>query len=1086
MHIRKILAATISMLTLWCQAEAKNVFSESLDFSEKPVYNIRRYSIENELNSNNVQSVARDKNGTIWVGTNDGLNSFNGYEFKKFVSNPLDSTTICGKIVSDILPFSERYTLFAVTDGRFSVFDHYRNVFVNGKDAQRILPGLDIADEIVYGITFSDDFFYFALLDRVVVYSRESDESFSVRIPSRREFSGAASERIKMKPMIGSTTKIVIMLNSGQIGVLDRITRRIKIVNTMNLKVNDICPLDTNEVAVATDNGLYRYNIRRRSFVKEMSLGDNIINNIAKVDSAAIFWVSHNNRGIMKWEPLENKVTDISNANRFLGTQSMVNEVLCDENGIIWIATSNRGLVKVDTKPSRIETVKIHTDLPSNHVTYDLFVENENSIWAACGKNGVLKINPKTRTSKRLTFEDESIYSVFIRRNGEILFDTWDGIGRYNTATGKIESIDLHHIQSDSLSHTAVNSIAEDCLGNIWIGTQSGLLRYNGARLTFASDSLLRTDYVNSVFEDANGRIWVGTRHGVYMKDVDRSDFAKLEVDRSLQGVTNNTLCFADLGESIVFGTSSGAMVYIKSTGKISAASFNQSFGNTIIYSIVYDDNEALWLSTNSGVCYYDTRTGISYKFNHLDGLTYIGTECQKMQLHDNIIYFGHADNLNTIDVNRVQEIEDTPRVYVTDVLYGQSGSETPLMMENDSTYYAKFLIRASLKINVASSDMTNISRNNFWYSIDGEDPVMLPTSANQILIPGFMPGTSKVTVYTVNGNKIISNKKVIFIRIKPQLWISQAAIIFYFVMIFSVVWLLFDIRFRRINKRMQEMEKQRKTAEMVVSQRNKLMKINQEQTDSINYAKRIQECIMPREAEAQGWFQKLFVYYKPKDIVSGDFYCFYHRNDKTFVVAGDCTGHGVPGAFISILGIDHLYDIIMNHNEDVAGDILTRLHGELHESLFKNNVTNGEFNEGMDVTICVIDHKAMTMDFAGAMNDMYIIRDNEVITYHGDRSSIGTNISFDGEVKIPHYTNMHIECQKGDFFYLFSDGFADQFGGPEQKKFKYRRFKHLLMTIHELPARDQKQIIHQKHEEWKGKNEQTDDMLVIGFQPWN
>ena len=195
-------------------------------------------------------------------------------------------------------------------------------------------------------------------------------------------------------------------------------------------------------------------------------------------------------------------------------------------------------------------------------------------------------------------------------------------------------------------------------------------------------------------------------------------------------------------------------------------------------------------------------------------------------------------------------------------------------------------------------------------------------------------------------------------------------------------------------------------------------------------------------------------------------------------MISADCTGHGVPGAFISILGIDHITNIIMRQKVDDAGAILTALQQEL------SKIGSVDINDGMDMTICVILHNERKINFAGAMNDLYLIRNNEVFVYHGDRMSIGGNV-FARPAESQVFNSVMIDAQPGDMLYLFSDGYCDQFGGPEHKKFKVRRFKNLLLNVHKLPANDQKLLLNQKLVEWMGNIEQTDDISIIGFEPW-
>jgi serine phosphatase RsbU (regulator of sigma subunit) len=217
---------------------------------------------------------------------------------------------------------------------------------------------------------------------------------------------------------------------------------------------------------------------------------------------------------------------------------------------------------------------------------------------------------------------------------------------------------------------------------------------------------------------------------------------------------------------------------------------------------------------------------------------------------------------------------------------------------------------------------------------------------------------------------------------------------------------------------------------------------------------------------------------------VSGDFYWFHEKDNKIFVTAVDCTGHGVPGAFMSIIGLDLLKNIIEVQGLESPAEILKTMNGELIRTLHKEQpamTTDSDVSDGMDMSLVVIDRKEKTLEFSGAYNGFYLVRDNEIQSYKGNRFPVG--YLKDGDS--PIFTRKKVKLQKGDAVYLFSDGLPDQFGGPDHKKFKYRRFRLLLLNIHNMAFPDQKAVIHQKIEEWMGsENEQVDDMLVLGFKP--
>jgi serine phosphatase RsbU (regulator of sigma subunit) len=253
-----------------------------------------------------------------------------------------------------------------------------------------------------------------------------------------------------------------------------------------------------------------------------------------------------------------------------------------------------------------------------------------------------------------------------------------------------------------------------------------------------------------------------------------------------------------------------------------------------------------------------------------------------------------------------------------------------------------------------------------------------------------------------------------------------------------------------------------------------------EEITESFRYAKRIQAAILPPDSFIQKALAQSFVLFKPKDIVSGDFYWLEIIDDKIFVAAVDCTGHGVPGAMVSVVGYNCLNRTIREFGLRQPAEILNKL-TELVESTFVhkdsyNENTEDEIKDGMDISLCCIDLKNNKLYWAGANNPLWLIRKGELKEIVPDKQPVG---KFD--YRKP-FTNHSLELQQGDSIYLFTDGYADQFGGPNGKKFKYKQLKELLLSVQNMSLPVQKEKLDLVFEEWKGKMEQIDDVLVIGF----
>jgi serine phosphatase RsbU (regulator of sigma subunit)/HAMP domain-containing protein len=276
-----------------------------------------------------------------------------------------------------------------------------------------------------------------------------------------------------------------------------------------------------------------------------------------------------------------------------------------------------------------------------------------------------------------------------------------------------------------------------------------------------------------------------------------------------------------------------------------------------------------------------------------------------------------------------------------------------------------------------------------------------------------------------------------------------------------------------KVIERTEEVVRQKEEIEI---QNQKLEIVYKHITDSIRYAKRLQDAILPPLSFVNRLLPESFILFKPKDIVSGDFYWMYEKEDRVYVSAVDCTGHGVPGAFMSIVGNNMLNQIVKERSGLNAGQMLDELN-LLAGKTINQHSEEGAVRDGMDMTLCIFDPVTRVMDMAGANNSLYLFRNGEFKEYKADKIPIGYAES------LKTFTNHNIQLEKGDTVYLFSDGYADQFGGPKGKKFMVGQFRTFLNQIHKLPLAEQLKTLDSTIEQWRGNLEQVDDILIIGFR---
>jgi serine phosphatase RsbU (regulator of sigma subunit) len=286
---------------------------------------------------------------------------------------------------------------------------------------------------------------------------------------------------------------------------------------------------------------------------------------------------------------------------------------------------------------------------------------------------------------------------------------------------------------------------------------------------------------------------------------------------------------------------------------------------------------------------------------------------------------------------------------------------------------------------------------------------------------------------------------------------------------------------YRAIERQKIEIEKRnhkiKKQHEDVLKQKDIISKKNEEITADLRYSQRIQEAILPRDEFIREILPQHFIVNIPKNIVSGDFYWLEKTNNKVILAVADCTGHGVSGALMHMMGIIFLNEIVKKKQIKEPGEIMGELRNYIMSSLHQTGKF-GETQDGMDLALCTIDFDTYKLQFVGANNPLYIINNKGLTEIKGDRMPVGININYDKP-----FTTHEIKLQRGDTLYMFTDGYADQFGGLKGKKFRYKYFKELLIGINGSSLQKQKDIIKQTFYKWKGEHEQVDDVLIMGVK---
>ena len=406
-----------------------------------------------------------------------------------------------------------------------------------------------------------------------------------------------------------------------------------------------------------------------------------------------------------------------------------------------------------------------------------------------------------------------------------------------------------------------------------------------------------------------------------------------------------------------------------------------------------------------------------------------------------------------------------------------------------------------SLVFNFTGIHTTIPSRNSFSWYLEGFDKTWsLPANKRSVPYMRLPNGhyVFRVKTYNLDGVEVEEEASFAF-TVKAPFWKTIWFILLELITAVTLIYGTFKYRERKLIKekriletkvklRTREIEDQKVEIEAqrdeiseqktyVEEQHDQIFLQNKEITDSIQYAKRIQQAVLPGKITLEKTLPEHFIFFKPRDIVSGDFYWVEKKEEQIVVCAADCTGHGVPGAFMSMLGLTFLNEIVNHEGVLKASEILNRLRSNIIRSMSHKEEAEMA-KDGMDVALIVIDRQLGMLDFSGAYNPMILVRKGELIEYKGDKMPVGMHI---GEEK--SFTSQRVQLVHGDMIYMYSDGFPDQFGGEKGGKYKARPFKNFLARISSEPVKKQASLLEAELKSWMGKEEQVDDILITGIR---
>ncbi|MBA3706080.1 MAG: SpoIIE family protein phosphatase, partial [Bacteroidetes bacterium] len=762
-----------------------------------------------------------------------------------------------------------------------------------------------------------------------------------------------------------------------------------------------------------------------------------------------------------------------------------------DYEGDVWIGTQGGG-VNLFNNESFIN-YKEKDGLSSKNVTAIFQYDADNYIIGAVS-HGITTYNMKNNSFNPLittpSLTSSTVNSILNDNNNKLWVGTQeDGVFVLKKTNDKYTII-KSFAKFDDTKIRAALKIIQDRKQNIWVVTYGfGIFCFNGDEIKHYSNKTgFISDNILTIHEDAQGLIWIGTQDAGVIK-FDGTNFTAYSEKEGLANKAVWSIAEDNKG-NLYFGTGEGGLSCFDGKQFKTISTVNGLCSNNIL-ALQWDNIEnTLWLGTNKGI----NKLKLSEKFN-IESIRYYSEQegFKGQEVNPNtilldkkgMIWFGTINGLSRYDRNYDFPNIYPPKLQLTGIRLAYQVVDWKKFADSVNLKTGlPFKLELSHKNNNLTFDFQALTTDNVKYTfiLEGQNDEWSPLSTNtEAVYTNISPGkTYTFKVKAVNSNGVWSNDVVAYtFTISPPWWQTWW---FYTLCIIIILGSVLGF----INYRTEQLAKEKKVLEEKVTERtlelkganDKLSIAFQDIKDSINYAKKIQDAILPLEIEIKKALPQSFVLFKPRDVVSGDFYWFNRKDDIIYIAAVDCTGHGVPGAFMSMIGNSLLNEIVSKKAIPDPADILKKLHRGVRKAL-KQDRDSYESKDGMDLALAVIDTAANTLLYAGAKRPLFGFIKNEFIEIKGDKQSIG-GLEMEDNYQFKNYT---FNLQKGDTFYLFTDGYVDQFGGEKGKKYSTKRLKEALLEMQSLSMKEQGTNLTTTIDQWKTDVEQIDDILVIGFR---
>ena len=1052
---KSIVALSILVLCVGAMLSANTSLSHQ--------FPVEHYSVFHGLPQSDITKVFLSNKGILWIGTSDGLSRYDGYSFDNFLAYRKQSQGLLNDYIIDI-----------DEDNNNEIWILTRNGLEHRNSKQQVFEHFPIS--LPGGIP--TDFFYDKRNQRIFItngYSLAYLETFdlpnalpkyinSLNLDNRLGF-------FYIDPVVWISNGHILYYYSSQEPVFNKLSELPHVV--LPSVIRSVHQYDSAHLMVQTDKALILFDYSQNTLSELIKL-DQIVSSDEeflpkiKIDDKGCVILAQKS-GLYRYDPLQRKTEIIYQTDERL--MYPITDFDIDKSGIFWIGTANGFKRVMPRKQGFWVYAEDNFDYTTNLIP-DL--KNRQFLFKHNGMGFTYTLYPKNQILDEPFVCDQTPEVLCHSVDNEYFFvGTTQGV--FQKSDDLFLPVKQDHPKQkitriQNYSDTLLLS-ASDSLLIIMVKDSNQRNVYHITKRVFDS-----TRIVDFTFERTAA--FIATEFGVYQYFLEKDSIQTIRqfTDRK-PGFKINDL-YITSNEQLWIATNDGIFYYDIEKGAVIELPILLQYNDLV--SLIEDSKLRLWAASTKGVLKINLDTKTVYYFTKTDGITDADFIAGAALYADNRITFGGENSFLSFYPDSIYINWHRPQTVFTFATIQKGNQPVDIELYNRDTL-SIYRSTKYAKISFSALDYYAPFNNSYQYSLVPENKrenwQQLGTQ-NSILLAKLQAGTYHLKVRAFNSHGVPAYDYArLVLDVDTQIWESKLAIALYGILVIAFIYLLIFLRTQHLQRVNQEYKEKERIARKIQIQKEELSLKNKNITDSINYARRIQMAMMPSERFFKSYFPDSFILYVPKDIVSGDFYWINEVNDQVYFSAVDCTGHGVPGAFMSIIGFELFRRITEKEGTQTPGVILNQLSFDL-QSLFADEE---QLHDGMDLALCSIDKEYNTLQFSGAFNPLYLVRDNSIQEFKGDRFSVGWNGDDDGETN--EFTNHTVELRDGDVLYIFTDGFADQFGGPEGKKYKYRRFRHLLLALHQLSMERQREFLYKSIMEWKGDLDQVDDILVIGIR---